>query len=343
MQLNPQQPKRSAAKPAKATAQNLVLVSGVADGGREIVALDEHGQMQIIFMGTASFIPHLSNTRFKIKSILLNPKSKQLPRIQPGALVNFIADPDSHSITLKKLEKLIERMGNPACFNPPQAVMRTRRDRLSELLQGISGVRMPRTLRLEPRHPREFSEAAHAAGLKYPLIVRLAGTHNGISMVRIENAKGWDAVHALPWQGGAAYLIELFDCRDSDGLYRKHRIAMVDGRPYLLHVYISPEWNVHRKVSLDNPAALAEELGRLESFEQDLLPRIKPALDEIHRRIGLDYYGIDCHVGQDGTLTLFEANPAMNMLHAVPALRERGRKRVRSALESLLCRFARNG
>jgi glutathione synthase/RimK-type ligase-like ATP-grasp enzyme len=331
------------AKAANRSTQNLILLMGVADSGREIVQLDANGQMQIVFMGTCSFLPYLTAGRFSTRKILLNPGTNRVPRLKPGPVVNYIADTDSHSRTLEKVQKLLERMGNPPCFNPPEAVRRTRRDRLAELLQGIAGVSMPRTIRMEPKHPREFAEAARTAGLSYPLIVRLAGTHNGISMVRMEDSKGWDAVHALPWQGGAVYLTEFVDCRDpGDGLYRKHRIAMVAGKPHLLHVYISPEWNVHRKVSLDTPGALAEELSRLESFQQDLLPRIRPALDEIHRRIGLDYYGIDCHVGPDARLTIFEANPAMNMLLPVPALRERGRRRIHAALENHLAHFARS-
>jgi hypothetical protein len=331
------------AKALNSPPKNLALLMGVADSGREIVLLDGKGQMQIVFMGTCSFVPHLSPGRFNARQIFLDPNTAGAPRLNPGPVVNYIADPDSHSRTLVKVEKLLEHIGNPPCFNLPAAVRRTRRDELSRLLQGIKGVKMPHTLRVEPKHPREFAEAARAAGLKYPLIVRLAGTHNGISMVRIEDPKGWDAIHALPWQGGAVYLTEFVDCRDpADGFYRKHRIAMVAGRPHLLHVYISPEWNVHRKVSLDTPGALAEEISRLESFGQDLLPRIRPALDEIHRRIGLDYYGIDCHVGHDATLTIFEANPAMNMLHAVPALRERARIRLLRALEIHLAHFARS-
>lgn len=329
-------------KAANPSAQSLLLLMGVSDSGREIVDLMPDGKMQIVFLGTCSFLPHLTPGRFNIREILLNPGTSRLPRLQPGPLVNYIADADSHSRTLAKVEKLVEHLGNPPCFNPPKAVTRTRRDNLAVLLQGIRGVSMPRTLRIEPKHPREFAEAARAAGLSYPLIVRLAGTHNGISMVRIESPKGWDAVHALPWQGGAVYLTEFVDCRDSDGLYRKHRIVMVAGQPFLLHVYISPQWNVHHKESLDTAAAFAEELGRLESFEQDLLPHIEPALKEIHRRIGLDFYGIDCHVGADATLTIFEANPAMTVLQKVPAVRERARTRIRAAMEKQLSRFARS-
>jgi glutathione synthase/RimK-type ligase-like ATP-grasp enzyme len=336
--------KLAMAKAPTKTNQPLVLLMGVADNGRELVELGKNGQMRIVFMGTCSYLPYLSSGRFDVRKLIMSPASSGLPALPPGPVVNYIADPDSHSLTLAKVKKLLERMGNPRCFNPPQAVMQTRRDRLADLLQGIAGVRMPRTLRLEPRHPREFAESARASRLNYPLIVRLAGTHNGISMVRIEDAKGWDAVHALPWQGGAVYLTEYVDCRDSgDGLYRKHRLVVVGGKPFLLHVYISSEWNVHRKVSLDTPEALAEELGRLGSFDRDLLTRIKPALDEIHERIGLDFYGIDCHVGPDSTLTIFEANPAMNVLQPVPALRQRGRARIQRALENRLSRFARPG
>lgn len=329
---------------AKTTALPLVFLMGVDDSGREVVELTADGQIQVVYMGTCSFLPQLTPGRFNIRKIWLNPRTSRLPQLRPGPLVNYIADPDSHSLTLDKAARLVTRMGDPPCFNSPQAVMRTRRDTLSTLLAGIPGLRMPRTIRIEPKHPREIAEAARAAKLIFPLIARLAGTHNGETMLRIESAKEWDAVHALPWQGGVLYLTEFVDCRDpADGLYRKHCIIMVAGKPYLLHIYISPNWNVHRKATLHTPEAFAEELTKLESFEQNLLPRIAPVLKEIHRRIGLDFYGIDCHVGRDTTLTLFEANPAMNALNPVPSQRERVRARIHAAIEKRLARYARRG
>ena len=332
------------AKPARTSALPLAFLMGVDDSGREIVELAPNGDIQIVYMGTCSFLPQLTPGRFNIRQVWLSSRSNRLPRLQPGPLVNYIADPDSHSITLAKAQKLIERLGNPLCFNPPHAVMRTRRDTLSRLLQGIAGVRMPRTVRIEARHPDEFAELARKEKLTYPLIVRLAGTHNGKTMLRIENPKEWDAIHALPWQGSAVYIAEFVDTKDpADGYYRKHRIVMVAGKPHLLHIYISPNWNVHRKVTLQTPEAFAEELTKIESFERNLLPRIAPVLKEIHRRIGLDYYGIDCHVGRDATLTIFEANAAMNALNPVPSQRERVRARIHAALERRLSRYVRRG
>jgi len=40
----------------------------------------------------------------------------------------------------------------------------------------------------------------------------------------------------------------------------------------------------------------------------------RPALKEIHQRIGLDYFGIDCHLGEQGELQIFEVNATMNTL-----------------------------
>lgn len=322
----------------------LTLLMGVSDDNREIVELAPNGQLQVVYMGTCSFLPQLTPGRFDVRQVWLNPHGPGLPRLSPGSLVNYIADPDSHSLTLAKAQKLIGRLGNPPCFNPPQAVMRTRRDTLAGLLQGIPGIKMPRTVRVVAGHPDQFAETARKEKLGYPLIVRMAGTHNGQTMLRIESDREWDEVHTLPWQGGAVYLTEFVDFRDpDDGLYRKHRIVMVGGRPHLLHVYISPHWNVHRKATLQTPEAFAEELSRIESFERDLLPRIARPLKEIQRRIGLDYYGIDCHVDRDATLTLFEANAAMNTLNPVPSQRERARARIRAALERRLSRYARRG
>ncbi len=49
-----------------------------------------------------------------------------------------------------------------------------------------------------------------------------------------------------------------------------------------------------------------------------------PAFREIHSRVGLEYFGLDCNVRPNGDLLIFEANANMNILHnPYPEMNER--------------------
>jgi hypothetical protein len=87
----------------------------------------------------------------------------------------------------------------------------------------------------------------------------------------------------------------------------------------LRHVIIGSEWLLHRSKRLNTPEAEQEEIHRLKHFEDEILPLISGTLAEIYRRVGLDFFGIDCHVAAEGTMTLFEANATMNTLHNEPS------------------------
>jgi len=320
----------------------LVLLCGISDAGRERIAVSAGKEPAIVLTGTSSFEQHLTRGRFEKRHVWLDGTPRRRPvRIPPGPLVNYIADPDSHGNALAKAVALVDRLGRP-CFNPPRLVVRTQRDEVARRLAGIPGLRVPATLRLTPAHPRDFPAAVASQGLSYPVIVRLAGDHGGVSMVRVDGPDGWDAVFQLPWGGRAVYLTEFFDYRDPDGLYRKHRIALVRGLPLARHVIIGRDWLLHVSKRIDEPRFLDEEIGRLRAFDTVALPAIRSTLAEIHKRIGLDYFGIDCHLADDGTLTLFEANATMNILFSPPSPNpwDDFLGRIRSRLEDALIAHA---
>jgi glutathione synthase/RimK-type ligase-like ATP-grasp enzyme len=63
------------------------------------------------------------------------------------------------------------------------------------------------------------------------------------------------------------------------------------------------------------PALMDEANGVLADFDQTLRPVIEDRLAEITQRLGLDYYGIDCHLNERGEILVFEANANMNILY----------------------------
>lgn len=292
---------------------------GLSDSGKEGLMLDAKGQPKIILTGTCSYHVHLTPGKFRLRELYLSGNSNdQKLVLGPAPMVNYIADPDSHWCALAKAGELAEIDGR-ACFNPPLNIAQTRRDTIARLLDGIPGLRVPATIRIEPKHPHDFIRAATEAKLRFPIIVRLAGDHGGISTVRVDSVENWSNIHTIAWGGRAVYLTEFVDYADPDSLYRKHRIVMVEGEPLLRHVIIGEQWLLHRSKRIETPEAEREEAWRLENFNQKILPLISATLAEIYRRIGLNYFGIDCHIAADGTMLLFETNATMNILHNQPS------------------------
>jgi glutathione synthase/RimK-type ligase-like ATP-grasp enzyme len=227
-------------------------------------------------------------------------------------LLNHVAEPDACSQSLKIVEQVVKKAGRP-CFNHPSAIAGTTRDTVSRVLAGISGLKVPRTIRISERAPEEIREALARAGFSYPVLLRIAGTHLGLSLIRVDTAEQLDAVRRLNRDDRSSlYVTEFYEFGSADGLYRKYRIAVVGDDIFLRHLYVADTWLVHRERQIVDP----EQEGRefLASFDVDWVQRLRPLFQEIARRLGLDFFGVDCNIDPSGQVLLFEANSCMKIL-----------------------------
>ena len=100
------------------------------------------------------------------------------------------------------------------------------------------------------------------------------------------------------------------DYSGKDGLFRKYRIAMIDGRPFPVHMAIAEEWKVwylNADMAL-NVAHRAEEARWMQFFDENFARHHARAFAEMAGRVGLDYFLIDCAETRDGQLLIFEAD-----------------------------------
>jgi hypothetical protein len=298
----------------------IVVLRGIPDNGVICATMSSDQQsVRSVFNGTSSFLPYLSPERFTISSIFLsNQPSQTLNLPIEGVLVNYLSDPDLYNIALSKATELVSKT-HRACFNDPQHIFKTRRDQLETTLQNIVGLCTPRTIRFSPQHPNDFIQAIQQNQLRYPIILRLAGDQGGISTVRLDSAGDLDRIYVLPWGGRTVHASEWLEYCDSDGLYRKHRIIMIGGEPVLRHVIIGEQWLLHASNRLKTSRVEQEESYCLKNFAQETLPGITGNLSEIYQRVGLDFFGIDCHIAKDGKITIFEVNATMNALYNQPS------------------------
>jgi glutathione synthase/RimK-type ligase-like ATP-grasp enzyme len=299
----------------------ILFVSGINDLSTVGITLDDQGRVGYLMDGNASVQHRMSlgdreTTAFTIFGMGVKQNSAEF-KTPPAVIFNQIADPDTHRGALQRCVELCDQV-DTRVINHPQKILQTSRDQVSQTLQGITGVVVPRTQRFQPSSPEEVFSRAAAEGFEMPFITRVAGLHGGVSMVKVDSRDDYSALHALPFDGRDFYLTEFVDYKSADGLYRKTRIAVVDGVPLIRHHLIDSNWMVHASALrfMDQQPMLMDEANSvLEDFDGTLRPAIEDRLSEITRRLGLDYYGIDCHIDGQGEVLIFEANANMNILY----------------------------
>jgi glutathione synthase/RimK-type ligase-like ATP-grasp enzyme len=227
-------------------------------------------------------------------------------------ILNLVTDPDQHPQTLETLRKLL-RGYKGRVINPPEAVLRSGRDQVARLLSGVTGLRVPRVVRLRSGKPELAARTVERAGLQFPLILRQAGTHTGKIVGLVESL---DQLRAAMPDKGELIATEFVDMSGTDGLYRKYRIYFFGRRVVYRNMYLSDQWNVHSKDHARCLAArpdLAAELEAMFARPEGAFP--EPVLEtfrEIRERMPLDFFGMDFGFSSEGQAVLFEANATMS-------------------------------
>jgi len=83
-----------------------------------------------------------------------------------------------------------------------------------------------------------------------------------------------------------------------------------------------------------------EEAAFLENFQQDFAPSLKEVIRKITSIVGLEYYGIDCHLCADQQMLVFEINANMNVIRPredYPRW-DKPVKQIKNALNALIVR-----
>ena len=297
-----------------AALAGLWLVLGVPDNGLVPLRLPNARRRPLMdFKGTASFRNYLPATIPQDREIWFAPPEGPIRlTAEPAPVINFQADPDIYSVVLNKTQRLINNWKVP-CFNLPLAVLATSRDQVAARLAGTPGLDVPRTERWVMSDAAGLERDIAGAGMTWPVLVRRTGQHGGESLVKLDRAEDLRVCTDLPDPGTSIYVTEFRDFRDPDGYYRKYRLVVVGRQIILRHVLIGHAWLLHALRRA--PETDADEQVRMESFGTDLLPLIQPTVLEIADRLGLDFFGIDCHIDATGRILLFEANACMNILH----------------------------
>jgi glutathione synthase/RimK-type ligase-like ATP-grasp enzyme len=235
-----------------------------------------------------------------------------LPEHVPDHDVLFvaIAQSDANGPLLRDVAQMLAGWPRPV-INRPERIAHLSRDGACTLLDGVTGTLVPRTERLGRATVMQLTD------VRCPVIVRPVDSHAGTDLQKVDDAIALrDYVTAHP--AGEFYLAPFVDYSGPDGQFRKYRIVLIDGKPFICHLAISSHWMVHYlNAGMDDSAVKrAEEAAGMAAFDEGFARRHAAALADIDARIGLPWLGIDCAETRDGRLLIFEVDNAM-VVHAM--------------------------
>lgn len=247
------------------------------------------------------------------------PMTEALP--EHDVLFVAIGESDRNHALLASIDEIIQDWPRPV-LNLPQRIMHTSRDGAHTLLHGAPGVTMPVTVRLSRAALNQMARGKLSLDLvpgetDFPLIIRPIDSHAGHGLEKLdEPASIADYLSRMPQD--EYYVSPFVDYRHADGLFRKYRIALIDGRPYACHMGVSDHWMIHYMNAgmADSADKRAEEENFMVRFDKDFAQRHAVALQAIAERMGLDYLIIDCAEAPDGRLLVFEVDTGA-VVHAM--------------------------
>jgi hypothetical protein len=251
-----------------------------------------------------------SDIRLDLMYIL---EDRPLPEVIPDHDVAIIALCASQKTKplLDKINKFIMHWPRPV-LNYPNCIMHCYRDTLYQSLKSIPKVQIPPTVNanreeLEKITKLGFSLSSILIHGNYPITIRPLDFHSGKEFCKIENKE--ELTEYLRETNENDFFISSFvNYCDTDGFYRKARIALIDGHPYVCHLAISSNWLVHYKTAdmIGSESKRQEEATFMKNFDTEFALRHQDALTSISDRLGLDYAVIDCAETSNGDLLVFE-------------------------------------
>ncbi len=303
----------------------------------------------LAFMAPGDFMANtpleflLEGSNVRLDMLYLVPGAP-VPEAIPDHDLAFVAigESDENQVLLRALEPVVQGWPRPV-LNAPERIAHLSREGTWELLRSTPGIAIPRTLRLD----RQSLARLGSDAVEFPIIARPIGSHAGQGLTKIDTPAGI-AAYLRQQPEIEFYVARFIDYRSADGMFRKYRIALIEGRPFACHMGVSEHWMIHylNAGMRESAAKRAEEARFMAEFDQDFAQRHARALDALAEHVGLEYFGIDCGETPEGELLIFEADVAM-IVHAMdpPDLfpyKQPQMRKVFDAFRAMLARAAKD-
>jgi len=241
-----------------------------------------------------------------------------VPAQIPEHDVAFVAvcESDQNQFLLHQLAEIMQYWPKPF-LNEPSLIAQLSRNRVSQCLATAVGVAVSDAIRVSRLQLSDLGIPSKSHSCHFPIIARPLDSHAGHGLAKLDDNN--QLVRYLDEQPSLEFFVAPFiDYRSDDGMYRKYRIAIIHGQPFAAHMAISRHWMVHylNADMLNNEVNRQTEAEFMRSFDQEFGLKHKMALKAIDRKIGLNYYSIDCAETRDGKLLVFELDSGA-VVHAM--------------------------
>jgi glutathione synthase/RimK-type ligase-like ATP-grasp enzyme len=255
--------------------------------------------------------------------LLYVAEGEELPAELPEHDLVFVAlaESDQNHQLLLQVDAQLQEWPTPV-LNTPSRITHLSRDGACGLLQGLPGVLMPLTVRMERSEVERLGSGAISissilADGGFPVILRPVDSHAGHGLAKLDDPAAVTGYLATAEEQDF-YISRFVDYSGPDGMFRKCRVALIEGRSYVGHMAVSARWMVHylNADMLENASNREEEERFMTGFDEGFALRHAEAFQAITRSVGLEYLGIDCAETRDGDLLIFEIDNSM-VVHAM--------------------------
>jgi len=141
------------------------------------------------------------------------------------------------------------------------------------------------------------------------VLVRPSRSQTGKSLIKIDGPGDWDEIFTIDWAGRKFYMNQFVDRRNEDGTFTLFRVAFINRKPYLRGSTTKEFPIVHGTVRTMEVAR--KEVARLDQLSES--PTLPKVVEELSKRIQLNFWGIDLGYSADGDFGFYEATAAMSI------------------------------
>lgn len=291
----------------------IINLVGIDDNNRIIVEHNKGILSQLSFRieGNSGFLYKLDKKEFDISMLILGGEkfTLQLTFSKNTLLFNSIGMAEGNRKSLHQLSEILSQISNPV-VNHPENVLLTVRDSLGDILAGIKDVKIPRCLKMMPKSIRDVEEFVRDSRFTFPFLFRPVVTHGPQSLIKINSLGDMEKLHRFAFDGqNTFYVTQFLDFKSEDGLYRKMRFIIIGDQVIPRHLILSASWQIHTEdKEMENKfrkQQTEEEIDFLGKIDLSIGKRLM----KIKSILGLDYFGVDCAIGQSGEILIFEINP----------------------------------
>ena len=218
-----------------------------------------------------------------------------------------VAGSEANQVLLKRLTEYTSEWLRPV-INCPGQILGLSLDRVGAILDSLPGVTMPLSVRTGLGALNSIASGVLPIQSLlpdggFPFLVRALAAHVGANPQKIDTPAAL-ANYLKGAEGPYFYVSRFIDYRSEDQLFRRYRIALLEGQPYLCDYTVSPRWPGRAEARRMSASAVA-------GVDAGFALRHKATLQAIAQRLGLSCLGVDCAEMPNGDLLILEVDNAM--------------------------------